>query len=130
MVGNVVTPFGPVLGEVVAESATPTSPGLSLPPGFFDVLLCRAFVVCETVSAPVPLDVMVDKILVKEILGLTKIALKLFWALLICLLMALPIRLFSKRLLANSAEVLLHSFCAPSSWPARHASLVVVLFGS
>jgi hypothetical protein len=128
VMGYVIAPFSPILGEVVTETATPTSSALSQSSGFVDVLLSERFVTCKTVSAIMTLNVMVDKILVEEVFSLTEIALEFFRTLLIRLLVTHPICLFGKRLLTDSTEILLDSLCAPSSRYTRYTSLVVVLF--
>jgi hypothetical protein len=125
--GNVITPLRPTLSEMVTESAAPTSSPLSRFSGLFDVLLRRAFVTCEAVSATVTLNMMVDEILVKEIFSLTEVALKLLWALLIRLLVAPPVCFFRKWFFTDSTEVFLDGFRTSSPWSTRYASLVIVL---
>jgi hypothetical protein len=127
VMGYVIAPFDPILGEVVTETATPTSSALSQSSSFIDVLSKR-FVTCKTVSATMTLNVMIDKIFVEEVFSLTEIALEFFRTLLIRLLVAHPIGLFGKWLLTDGAEILLDSLCASSSRYTRYTSFVVVLF--
>jgi hypothetical protein len=126
MLGDVVASFGPIIAEVITKATTPARSCFPRSSSLLDVLLFVPFGVRMARITLVPLDVVSDKVLVQEVLGIAEIALELFRPFLVGLLMSLPVGLFYESFGANGTEVLLDCIRAPGSLLASGASLVIV----
>jgi hypothetical protein len=126
MLGYMIASFGPIVAEVVTKTTTPTRSRVPRSSGLLDVLPFVTFSICMARITLVPFDMMSDEVLVQEIFGIAKVALKLFWAFLVGLLMSLPVGLSYESLGANGTEVLLDCIRASGSLLARRASLVII----
>ena len=127
MLGDVVAPLGPVVTEMITEATSPSSSATTFLPRIPNVLFLRALGVRVAQRTTMSLDVMSNEVFVKEIFGVTKVALELLEPLLIRLFVPLPIRFLSEGLLARCAEVLLRGIRTPRPLLAGYTCFVVVL---
>jgi hypothetical protein len=126
MLGDVVASFGPIIAEVITKATTPARSRFARSSSLLYMLLLVTFGVRMARIALVPLDMVSDEVFVQEVLCVAEIALKLFRAFLVGLLMSLPVGLFYESFGANGTEVFLDCVRAPGSLLASGASLVIV----